>query len=126
MKSLRKRGREGSTPENSISAQKDHCPIKVPTLLHFSNINSHLHRVAKHNSQSLLREGADFEALNNGQGQLSVSRRMSRPWTNIRHSADGREDGFQVHVIISRHLQAHARECFFVFFLFIQEVRITM
>lgn len=40
---------------------------------------------------------------------------MSRPWTNTRHSADGGEDGIQVPVIISRHLQMHAMVFCFVF-----------
>lgn len=118
MKSLwEKEGVRGRDQKTQFQPKGDHCPIKLPTLLHFSNINSHLHRVAEHNSQSLLREGADFEALNNGQGQVSVLWLMSRPWTNTRNSADWGEDGFQVHVIISRHLQAHARECFFWFLL---------
>lgn len=127
MKSLwEKEGVRGRDQKTQFQPKRDHCPIKLPTLLHFSNINSHLHRVAEHNSQSLLREGADFEALNNGQGQVSVLWLMSRPWTNTRNSTDRGEDGFQVHVIISCHLQAHARECFFGFYCLLQEVRITM
>lgn len=116
MKSLwEKKGVRGQDQKTQFQPKRDHCPIKLPTLLHFSNINSHLHRVAEHNSQSLLREGADFEALNNGQGQVSVLWLMSRPWTNTRHSADGGEDGIQVPVIISRHLQMHAMVFCFVF-----------
>lgn len=122
MKSLwEKEGVKGQVQKTQFQPKRDHCPIKLPTLLNFSNINSHLHRVAEHNSQSLLSEGANFEALNSGQGQVSVLWLMSRLWTNTRHSADGGKEGIQV--IISCHLETHARLCCF---LLLQEVQITM
>lgn len=112
MKSLwEKEGVKGQVQKTQFQPKRDHRPIKLPTLLHFSNINSHLHRVAEHNSQSLLSEGADFEELNNGQVQVSVLWLMSRPWTNT-----GGEDGIQVAIIISRHLKLDARLCCFFFF----------